>query len=200
MRILKKIHYNSPVILTYALICLFVLLMGMLTENVTTNLLFCVYRSGFDDPLFYFRLFGHVLGHISVEHFFSNFMLILLIGPILEEKYGSKCILLMILAIAFVTGVLNVIISNNALLGASGIAFMFIILVSFVNFEKGRIPLTFILVIIIYIGQEVFSSINSVDNVSRITHIVGGIFGAAIGFTLNYRKSKKSTIKIYEDD
>lgn len=44
-------------------------------------------------PLFYVRLFGHVLGHASWDHFTGNILLILVIGPMIEEKYGSKKII-----------------------------------------------------------------------------------------------------------
>jgi len=49
--------------------------------------------------------------------------------------------------------------SQNSPFGASGVVFMFILLSSFVNFKKGRIPITFILVVIIYLGGEVMNGI-----------------------------------------
>ena len=88
-------------------------------------------------------------------------MIILLIGPMLEEKYGSRCLLSMILLTAFVTGVVNVIFFNTALLGASGIVFMMILLSSFASHKEGGIPLTLILVTVLYIGQEVVQGLVS---------------------------------------
>ena len=64
-----QLQYNSPVILTFFLLSLGVLFLGQWTGGWTTTHLFCVYRSSLKDPLFYVRLFGHVLGHGSWDHF-----------------------------------------------------------------------------------------------------------------------------------
>ena len=54
----KKIQYNSPVVLTFALVSFCVLGLGQLTRGWTDQMLFCVYRSSLLDPLTYVRLFG----------------------------------------------------------------------------------------------------------------------------------------------
>ncbi len=188
---IQKISYNSPVILTFFLISLGALVLNTLTMGNTNEMFFSVYKSSFANPLTYVRLVGHVFGHANFEHFFNNMLIILLIGPILEEKYGSKTIAILVLFTAVVTGLFNIIFTNNMLLGASGVAFMFIILTSIVNLEKGKIPLTLILISVLYIGNEVFLGLTSVDNVSRMTHIVGGVLGAVFGFVLNAKKVRK---------
>lgn len=181
----KKLHYNSPVILTLAFISLGSLILGYLTKGYSTRILFSVYRGSLLDPLFYIRLFGHILGHANWEHYVNNFLLILILGPMLEEKYGSKGMLTMITITALVTGLLNILFLNRMLLGASGIVFMFIMLSSFVNFKKGSIPLTFILVSILYIGGEFVQGVSTNDNISQFTHIAGGIFGGIFGFKMS---------------
>ncbi len=188
---MNKISYNSPVILTFVLISFTALVLNFVTGGLTNELFFSVYKSSFVDPLGYIRLIGHVFGHANFEHFFGNMLIILLVGPILEEKYGSKAIAWLILFTALFTGIFQVIFSNNGLLGASGLAFMMIILTSVVNIQKGKIPLTLILVSVMYIGNEIILGFTSVDNVSRITHILGGILGAVFGYILNINKIKK---------
>ena len=184
MGYLKKIKYNSPVILTFTFICLIVLALGYITSGYTTIKFFSVYRSSYADPLSYIRVFTHILGHSNFQHFFNNFLIILIVGPMLEEKYGSKILLILIVITAFITGIIQVIISNHALLGSSGIAFMLIILTSFTNVEDGEIPLTMILITIIYLGKEIYYGIVYKDNVSQITHIIGGICGIIIGLII----------------
>jgi membrane associated rhomboid family serine protease len=133
-------------------------------------------------------LFTHVMGHANWSHLINNFTLILLIGPMLEENYGSGELLIMIIITALVTGILNVLLFQSFLLGASGVVFMMILLSSFTNFSKGEIPLTFILVLILYMGVQVFSSFNSSDNnISHFAHIIGGLCGSFFGF----KKKKK---------
>ncbi len=182
---MNKISYNSPIVLSFFLLSFFSLLLGYITNGFTTELIFSVYRSPLTDFFFYIRIFCHVLGHVSFQHFFSNMLIILLVGPILEEKYGSKVILCLIITTALITGLFNIMFFKSALLGASGIAFMFVTLVSFVNISKGRIPLTLILISFMYIGNEIYLGLTTADNISRITHILGGVLGVVFGFVLN---------------
>jgi membrane associated rhomboid family serine protease len=185
---LRRIKYNSPVILTFTIISFIVLVLGYITERGSTYLLFSVYRSSLADVFFYIRLFGHVLGHADWAHYFNNFLIILLIGPMLEEKYGSKSMVIMISITALVTGVFNLLLFNTALLGASGIVFMMILLGSFVNIERGKIPVTFIVVVGIFIGREIIDGLFTKDNISQLTHIAGGICGAFFGFKTKWRR------------
>jgi len=185
------LQYNAPVILSFTIISLIALMLGQLTDNISTLAVFSVYRSSITDPLFYIRLFGHIFGHANFEHFFNNFLILLLVGPILEEKYGAKSVLLMIGFTAIITGVTQLMFFNTVLLGASGIVFMFMILASFVNMQSGRIPLTLILVFFVFLGREFYSGIFIEDNISRVTHIVSGVCGAVFGFIINKNKMHK---------
>ena len=106
-----QLQYNSPVILTFFLLSLGVLFLGQWTGGWTTTHLFCVYRSSLKDPLFYVRLFGHVLGHGSWDHFLNNMLLLLVIGPPMEEKYGSIPLLRGILLTALISGILQCALS-----------------------------------------------------------------------------------------
>lgn len=178
---LGKLQYNSPVTLTFTFLSLAVLLLGYITGGQSTNLLFGVYRSAWSDPLTYFRLFGHVLGHVDWSHYTGNMVLFLVLGPILEEKYKSQAFFIMIAITAVVSGLFHVILfPNTVLLGASGIVFMMIVLSSVAGMKDGKIPLTLILVIIIYLGGEIIS-VGSKDGIAHIAHILGGICGAAFG-------------------
>lgn len=80
----------------------------------------------------YLRMFTHVIAHQDLAHFTGNFLLILAVGPIIEEKYGSKTLLTMICITAVITGLVNVIFFRNIMLtGVSGLVFMLILLASF---------------------------------------------------------------------
>lgn len=177
--------YNSPVILTFALLSLGVLLLDFLTAGKSTAMLFSVYRFSFTDILGYPRLFLHVLGHSGYEHLASNICMLLVIGPMVEEKYGSKNVLISIAATAFVTGVVHIITSDAAMLGASGIVFMLILMASITNFRGGYIPLTLIAVAAIYLGSEFVDGISITDNITQLGHIVGGCMGIVCGIFFN---------------
>ncbi len=127
-----------------------------------------------------------MLGHQSIQHFIGNFTMILLLGPILESVYGSGFLLLSILITALATGLSNAFLFPNVvLLGASGVVFMMIMLASITNFSKGEVPLTFILVMIVYLGGQVWDALTKQDNISQFSHIIGGLVGSILGF---YRK------------
>ena len=182
MTFFKKIHYNSPVVLTFFFLSVSALLLDILTKGWTTVPLFSVYRSPIT-PLFFVRLFGHVLGHSGYAHFAGNMVLFLVVGPPLEEKYGSKALLAGILLTALVSGLLQcALFPHTALLGASGIVFMLILLSSLAGMKAGSIPLTLILVAVIYLGQELYSGLFVQDNVAHFMHLVGGACGTGFGF------------------
>ena len=114
---------------------------------------------------------------------------ILLLGPMLEEKYGAAKILEVMGITALVTGLVNYIFFPAvALCGASGVVFAFILLTSFTSFREGELPVTVILVALIYLGQQLYEGIFLQDNISNLSHITGGIIGAVIGYQLNRKR------------
>ncbi len=184
-----KVTFNSPVTLGFIFISLAVLIINYLSLGYSNMLLFMTYRSSLMSPLTYVRFFTHVLGHADWGHFISNATYILLLGPMLEEKYGSKMLIWVILITSLVTGLVHfVLFPGAALCGASGVVFAFILMTSFTGFKEGEIPLTFILVAIVFIGQQVYDGIFIQDDISNLTHILGGIVGSVIGYKLNKKQ------------
>jgi len=188
-----KIHYNSPVILTFTLAAFVARILGDISADTLTHMFFVLQtNASLFNPLSYLRIFTHVLGHANWEHFVGNFSLILLIGPLLEEKHGSRKMAIMIFTTAVVTGLLHLLIFPGGLLGASGIVFMLILLGSFSNIKQGHIPLTFILIVILYLGKELYYSFRQ-DNISQFAHIIGGLVGSGFGFRGSQELDKATT-------
>ena len=186
-----QLSFNSPVILGFIFASFFVVILDAITKGGSTVAFFSVYRSSPLNPLAYIRLFGHVLGHAGWNHFLGNMMMILVVGPLLEEKYGSANILFIILATALITGIVHITFFPYVrLLGASGVVFAFILLSSITSFGEGKIPLTFILVALLYIGEQVYDGIFINDNISNLTHIIGGIVGSSLGYIMNKDKRR----------
>lgn len=187
-----RIQYNAPVVLTFSLLSLAALVLGEVTGGRSTQLLFEVYRAPLTDPLTYVRMFTHVLGHVSYAHFMGNIMLLLVIGPPLEEKWGSGRLLGCIGITALASGLVQFIFfPGTALLGASGIVFMMIVLSSLAGMRSGAIPLTLILVVVLYLGGELVSGLTVDDNVSNLTHIIGGLCGGILGFLMSRRGRRR---------
>ena len=181
MNFLSKINYNSPFILTFSLVSVAIFAIDALFGNSIMSYfaLSGEYHAG--SMWWYLSLFLYPLGHGDAAHLMGNLTFLLLLGPAVEEKYGTQKLVLVSLITTVVTGILNTLLFANGILGASGLVFMLIIMSSFTNNQTGKIPLTFILVTILFIGREIVDSF-SADNVSQFGHIIGGICGAVFVF------------------
>lgn len=187
-----KLSFNSPIVIGFTIICFLALVLGWITRGWTTNAFFSVYRSSLLSPLTYVRFIGHIFGHVGWEHFIGNIMMLLIVGPLLEEKYGSSNIVFVILATALVTGIVHFIFFPHIqLLGASGVVFAFILLSPFTSVKEGTIPITLVLVAALYIGGQIYSSIVTSDNISQLTHILGGCVGAGLGYVMHKHKMNR---------
>ena len=184
-----KITFNAPVVLAIVAVSFVATLLGYLTGDITSKVLFTTYRSALWSPMTWIRAFTHIFGHADWSHFVGNMSYLLLLGPMLEEKYSSKTLVGVVAVTAFSTSLANYILFPNVMLcGASGVVFAFILLSSFTNFKQGEIPLTFILVAVFFIGQQILEGIFVRDNVSNLSHIVGGIVGGFLGYCFNVKK------------
>jgi len=184
-----RVSFNSPAILVFTGICLIAQILNVLTHGASNTAVFSVYRSSLLDPLTYVRCICHVFGHTGWSHLLANLMYILILGPMIEEKYSTSNTVIVMAATAVVTGIINMVFFPSVmLLGASGIVFAFILISSITTTEDRTIPVTFILVAILYIGQQVYEGIFVKDNISQMAHIVGGIVGSFLGFVMNRRK------------
>jgi len=181
IRVIDYIEYNSVVTLTMFFISLFTLGLNYITKGKSNQYLFSTKRTSLLNPMTYIRFFTHILGHSNWKHFSNNYLKILLLGPLIEEKYGSIDFLIMILITALVTGIVNFIKGNTRLKGASNISFMLTVLSTFVNIAERQIPLTLILIILFYIIDEI-KDLNKDDNIAHYGHLTGAICGGVFGF------------------
>lgn len=180
--IINGFQYNSVVILSYFFICVAIWLIDLLTKGKFANKFFRTKRSSLLNPLTYFRLFSHSLGHCDWDHLSCNFIKILLIGPSLEEKYGSFNILMMIIITSGIIGIVNSIFSNSWVRGASGVLYMMIVLSSFVNVQAGKIPFTLVLILLFFVLDDIIKLFTKKDDdISYLGHVTGAICGLAFG-------------------
>lgn len=182
-----QFDYNSKVILTYLFICLGAWILNIITRGKSNKKLFQSYRSSPFNPLTYIRMFTHCIGHKDLDHLISNFLYILLVGPMIEEKYGSINLIIMFLATSLIIAIFNIIFTDNAILGASGNVYMLILLSSFTNISEGKIPLTVILICIFYVLGEIKRSITEHNSkVYHDGHLIGALCGILFGILFLY--------------
>ena len=181
-----RITYNAPVVLTMVAISFLATLLNYITGGVLGQLLFMTYHSPLASPMTWLRAFTHIFGHVDWSHLIGNMSYLLLLGPMLEEKYSSRKLVAVIAITAFGTSLVNYLFFPNvALCGASGVVFAFILLSSFTSFKAGEIPITFILVAVFFIGQQIYMGIAEQVGISNMAHIVGGMIGGIAGYVLN---------------
>ncbi len=187
-----RIVVNAPVVLGFVGICVAVTILNLVTGGRSGQLLFMTYHSSLLSPLTWLRAFTHVFGHSGWAHLIGNMSYLLLLGPMLEEKYGSRTLITAIAITAFATSLVNYILFPSvALCGASGVVFAFILMSSFTGFKEGEIPLTFILVTVFFIGQQIVEGLTLDDDISNMAHIVGGIVGGVLGYLLNVKTGRR---------
>ena len=188
-----RLSWNAPVTLMFVLLCFVATLLGVVSGGAISQMLFTAYKMQFLNPLSWFRCFGCTIGHVSWQHFFNNMLYIIILGPMLEEKYGKGVIISLILCTGLATSLaITFLFPTTGVIGALGVVFAMILLSSFTQFENGTIPVTFLLVFVIYIGQEVVNGVFVQDNVSQMGHILGGVVGSISGFVNNKGKQKDS--------
>ena len=188
-----RLSFNAPATLSFVALCAAAFLIDLLTGGAANRAVFSVYRAPLSDPLTYVRCVTHVLGHASWDHLLGNMMYILILGPMIEEKYGTGTTVFIIAVTALVIGIINMAFFPGVrLLGASGVVFAFILISSITIREDNTIPVTFILVAVLYLGQQIWQGLFQQDNVSQMAHIAGGAVGAGLGFLLGRAHQQKN--------
>jgi GlpG protein len=178
----KYFSYNSKVVLSFFFICLVLLIIDYITAHKLSRFL-SLKRGSIINPMTYIRMITNSFVSKDWNHFHSNFIYILLLGPMLEEKYGSIPLLEMILITSLITGLFNnIFFKKVSLKGASGTVYMFILLSSFVNISQGKIPITLILIFLFYIVSEIRDGLFKKDNISHMGHLIGAICGCIFGY------------------
>ena len=136
--------------------------------------------------LFSVRIFLCNVGHSGWSHFSGNATQLLLLGPACEGAFGSRSILLMAASMSVASVVTQWTFGGRSICsqGASGVVFMFYLLSAQINREAGKVPVTLLLQMAVYLPKELEPILNPVagDTVSHLGHCVGAVIGAAFGF------------------
>ena len=177
-----RLTYNAPVVLTFVIISVVFLGIDAVTGG-TWNTNWIASSGRFDLLSLSSWTSGvmNIFGHGSYAHLAGNMTFMLLLGPMLEERYGSGRLLAMIVVTALVTSFANALFWDGSIIGASGIVFMLIMLASFTSMRKGEFPITGLLALLFYIPKEVLGALEP-DQISHFAHIAGGCAGAGFGF------------------
>ena len=203
-----KFIYDAPATLTFAFVCiiLFALDTFVFKQKLDSLILTSPVNGGVagvsggalgvagaaasnlafsaSNPLSYLRLFSYALGAASGEILVCNMIFILLLGPSMEERYGTVVIAIMTFVSALFSGVLNACFCKSPLQGCEAIIFMMIFLNSFVSLSKKKIPFSFVLVFILFVLRGIFSADFKAASsaIQIIINVAGGFAEAFLPF------------------
>ena len=214
-----RFSYDSPVVISFVLLGVIALAVDSLALNgKLQELAFTCHafrKGGFDfkNGFEYLRLFSHIFGSTSWELLLLNSAFLLLLGPSLEEKYGSLLLSLMIVITAFVSGLLMAATGFCTFTGSSCIVFMMILLASLTAFSKKTVEFSWILTFLLYTGYKMVSQAGTgtgtnaaaksfadflILNIPTFIDLAAGIIGSLLAFLLTPKKrgaAKKTPAK-----
>ncbi|WP_318689970.1 O-antigen polysaccharide polymerase Wzy [Treponema sp.] len=217
-----KLTFDFPVTVTFVIVAVVMFLLDTFAfkGKMFSTILIChgskqaIVPFNFKSPADFTGLFFFIFGNSGWEMLFSNLIVILLLGQILEERYGSVMLGLMMFISTLISGVLTACISTVPLTGAGCIIFMMAVLVSLTELTKKRIPLSCLLVFVLFLSFEIFRNTKGAEGTDImqktcgvLIEMIGGICGSIFGFLVLPKKkstktaSKKTEVKNdYEDD
>jgi len=200
-----KVAYDAPVTLTFVIVSAIIFLLNMLLAKSGKVAGFeKIFASPTSQagvlpfipsaPLSYVRLLFYIFGAAAggASLLFTNLILIMLLGPAMEERYGSVIIGIMIFVSALFAGVLNACFCETSLVGAVPLVSMMIFLNAFMSFSKKKFPLSFAAVMVLFVLLQIFSGAGAVQ---IIICIAGGLCGSLFAFLTSpkMKAEKKAT-------
>lgn len=201
----KKIKFNfvfdSPVTISFSLLSVLLFVLNCLAFKGTLDVKILSSPTTSAGPIpfmatqiySYLRLFLYAFGSQNFVGLLSNLLFLLMLGPVMEERYGSLVIGIMMAVSVLFSGVLNTCFCETSLQGCMPIIFMMIFLNSFMSFSKKKIPVSFLVIFVFYIAREVSGKTFS-EIVGLIICITGGLCGSLFAFLTSpkVRAEKKS--------
>ena len=202
-----KFVYDAPVTLTFALLAFGIFLLDtfafkgtfsgqwLLTPTVAEGFL----PFSFSDFPSIVRLFLHVFGYTDPAVLICNLIFILLLGPAMEERYGSVIIGIMIFVAALFSGVLSACFCKVPACGAEPVVFMLVLLCTMMHLSRSKVSASSLAVIALFIGMLVLRK-NPNGVIGVVITAAGGLCGSLFAFLTSpkARKAKKSEAALSE--
>lgn len=164
-KIKLNVSFDAPVTITFAVLSLVLFLMStyLIKDKAGGLLLASATNAGGSMPFAasnvtsYFRTFLYVFGGKEIASVIFNLIFILLLGPSLEEYYGSVLVAVCYFITAVFAGVLNACFCSTSLQGSSCIVMMMIFLSALMSVSKHKMPVSSVLVLALCIVNIVIS-------------------------------------------
>ncbi|MBR4004517.1 MAG: rhomboid family intramembrane serine protease [Treponema sp.] len=220
-----KFLFDSPVVLTICAVSTLVFIFDTFVfKGKAVQVLFsCPMAHGenvfkFSNPLNYLNLLLHVFGSSGAPAFFVNTLLLLAMGPQLEERYGSLMLGLMCGIAVLVTGVLTACLGIQPVMGTMCLVFLMIFLASLTTLSKNSLLASWTAGLVMFTAYSLYSGfqnpavervegVNSFiffmqRNVVTFISMAGGLCGSLFGFLAAPKKRaapKKKPLEVEEN-
>lgn len=184
-----KFSYDAPVSQTFVILSFVIFLIDLFALKFKLNTTYLISPTSsqgvlpfvFSDPLSWARIFLYIFGGKDQVVLVTNLLLVILIGPTMEERYGSVIIGIMFFVSALFSAVLNTLVCKNGMSGCGSVVFMLLILNAMMFFTKKTISATSITMIVLFVCREFFIKNDNGIAGSLIT-LAGGLCGSLFAF------------------
>ena len=180
-----SVSFDSPVGLVLVILLVVMAIIERLVPSIDW-LFVCPCKAGnsaaFDyrNVADYFRILLYPFGFSSWNQLTANLVFILLLFPKIESVFGKLFSSMLVLITVAFAGVICVCFSNSVIYGTSGIVCMLLILAIFISADKRQIPLSYILLAVIYFAREIVSIIDT-NTIEVFCHFAGSLAGSLVG-------------------
>ena len=182
-----KFSYDAPVTITFVIIyAVFFLLNSFVIKNGALGNLLASPTSQagalpfiVKQPMSYLRLLIYIFGSNIDSNYITFLFVYLLLGPAMEERYGSVIIGVMIFVSALFAGVLNACFCTESLIGPVPVVCMMIFLTAFMSLSNKTVPVTFIATIILFAYLSITCGLGVIR---LIICVAGGLCGSLFAF------------------
>lgn len=150
-----RLTFNSPAIMTYIFICTVALGLHIYTGGATDDWIFSIYGTRELSLPLIARLFLHICGYTDLHTLVAEMVVLLAIGPMIEEKFMSRKVVSVMIAVALVTSIPVFFPFTGAhLMGGRGVIAALLVLGSFTGDKDGSTPFSFLVIMAALISYE----------------------------------------------
>lgn len=197
---MRRLIVDSPVVLGFGFLCMLLYALDLIIPGDVQKMLGCPHAFQPYRPTHWVRTVTHVFAHSSLPHIKGNMGMLMLVGPSVENEFGSENLAKIMLAVAVSSWFAHVLAGreNSVQLGASGVVFALILLNSLVSATVGTVPLSFVITAIIWVSEELYLLFFGKDGVSHHAHLTGAIVGTLAGYYIHRQRAKERAKVIAE--
>lgn len=199
-----KFSYDAPVTITMALLLLVLFMIDSLiikSPVIAKFLMAPTTASGtvpfaFSSPKALLGVLLHIFSYTDLSQLLCDVVFLLLLGPFMEERYGSVIIGIMIFVASLFSGVLNACFCKAPVSGAACVVFMLILLDFLMSLSKKKIAAASLFALIIFVVRLATAKSEN-GFVDVVIVMAGGLCGSLFAFIASpkARQTRKENSK-----